>query len=100
MFEMYGLVEVMENQQLTFYFVTIELEEEHINLIDRTDGKKPLNIKIPLDEIKNFKTHTIFNTEEISFDYLGVTYKFIEYGNLTISLFSRLLEEKMYLVNY
>ena len=95
MTDIYGLVEVNNELYLTFYFVTIELEEKHLVLKDRTNGKKPLNLIIPLDNITEFKTHTVFYTEEISFNYEGNNYKFVEYGNQTISLFGKLLERKM-----
>lgn len=100
MTDIYGLVEVTNELYLAFYFVTIELEEEHLILKDRTNGKKPLNLTIPLTEITEFKTHTVFYTEEISFTYQGVNYKFVEYGNKTISLFGKLLERKLLATSY
>lgn len=96
--EIYGLVEVRNNQMLTFYFVTIEFDGDMILLKDRSDGKKPLNIQIPITETENFKTQTTYGTEEISFDFQNNNYKFVEYGNQTIRLFGKLLEEKMYLL--
>ena len=93
--EIYGLVEVSQGLYLTFYFVTIELEGNELILKDRTNGKKPLNMIIPLHKIKDFRTMNSFLTEEISFTFEDVDYKFVEYGNKTISLFSQLLERKM-----
>ncbi|MEG0284674.1 MULTISPECIES: hypothetical protein [Vagococcus] len=93
--EIYGLVEVSQGLYLTFYFVTIELEENTLILKDRTNGKKPLNMSIPLNDIENFRTLNRFLTEEITFTFEGADYKFVEYGNKTISLFSQLLERKM-----
>lgn len=95
MTDIYGLVEVSRGLELAFYFVTIELEEQVLYLKDRTDGKKPLNMVIPLTEMEDFKTHTVFSTEEISFNYQNVNYKFVEYGNQTITLFGKLLERNM-----
>lgn len=96
--DIYGLVEVRNNQMLTFYFVTIEFDGEVILLKDRSDGKKPLNMKIDMDGIRNFKKQSTYGTEEISFDYEKNNYKFVEYGNQTIRLFGKLLEERMYLL--
>lgn len=96
--EIYGLVEVRNNQMLTFYFVTIEFDGDMILLKDRSDGKKTLNIHIPITETENFNTQTTYGTEEISFDFQNNNYKFVEYGNQTIRLFGKLLEEKMYLL--
>lgn len=95
MIEIYGLVEVSSGLDLAFYFVTIELNDQVLYLHDRTNGKKPLNMIIPLNEIEEFKTHTVFSTEEISFTFENLNYKFVEYGNQTISLFSKLLERNM-----
>jgi hypothetical protein len=50
---------------------------------------------IPLSEMEDFRTHTVFSTEEISFNYQDVSYKFVEYGNQTITLFGKLLERNM-----
>lgn len=98
--DIYGLVEIRNDQMLTFYFVTIEFDGDSILLKDRSDGKKPLNMKIDMDSIRNFKTQSTYGTEEISFDYEKNNYKFVEYGNQTIRLFGKLLEERMYLLTY
>jgi hypothetical protein len=45
--------------------------------------------------MEDFRTHTVFSTEEISFNYQDVSYKFVEYGNQTITLFGKLLERNM-----
>ncbi|MBO0476741.1 hypothetical protein DOK76_06645 [Vagococcus sp. DIV0080] len=95
MTDIYGLVEVSNGTTLCFYFVTIELNDDTLFLKDRSNGKKPLNIQIPLEKIEEFKTHTVYNTEEISFIFNDNHYKFVEYGNQTISLLSELLEKKM-----
>lgn len=95
MTDIFGLVEVSRGLDLAFYFVTIELEEQVLYLKDRTNGKKPLNMMIPLSEMEDFRTHTVFSTEEISFNYQDVSYKFVEYGNQTITLFGKLLERNM-----
>lgn len=96
--EMYGLVEVENGTELAFYFVTITINEKAVVLSDRTNGKKPLNLHIPLGEIEKFKTQTIFGTEEISFYFDNHQYKFIEYGNQTIKRFGKLLDEVLSLV--
>ncbi len=93
--DIYGLVEVSRGLDLAFYFVTIELEDDALYLKDRSNGKKPLNMMIPLSDMEEFKTHTVFSTQEISFNYQKVNYKFVEYGNQTITLFGKLLERKM-----
>lgn len=95
MSEIYGLVEVSEASSLTFYFVTIELDKQVLQLRDRTDGKKPLNIDIPFTEIVDFKATNAFLTAEVSFAFEDKQYKFVEYGNKTISRFSQLLEREM-----
>ncbi|HCM88313.1 MULTISPECIES: hypothetical protein [Vagococcus] len=96
--EMYGLVEIENRNTLAFYFVTIDIVENDIVLSDRSNGKKPLNLSIPLNDITKFKTQTIFATEEISFYYQGLQYKFVEYGNHTIKYFGKLLDERLNLL--
>ncbi|MEG0254219.1 MAG: hypothetical protein RR554_01940 [Vagococcus sp.] len=95
MFDIYGLVEVESCENLTFYFVSIDLNDSCIKLSDRTNGKKPLNISIPLSDIENFHTKTIYDTDQISFTYQDNHYKFVEYGNQTISIFGKILEERL-----
>lgn len=64
MTDIYGLVEVSRGLDLAFYFVTIELEEQVLYLKDRTNGKKPLNMMIPLSEMEDFRTHTVFQLKK------------------------------------
>lgn len=95
MFDIYGLVEVESFENLAFYFVSIDLSDSSIVLSDRTNGKKPLNLHIPLSEITDFHTKTIYDTDQISFSYKDNQYKFVEYGNQTISIFGKILEERL-----
>ncbi|MDT2847726.1 hypothetical protein P7H60_00915 [Vagococcus carniphilus] len=95
MMDIYGLVEVSSGIDLTFYFVTIDVTEANLILSDRSQGKNPLNITIPLKDIKKFNTQTVYGTDQISFWYNDVNYKFVEYGNRTISFLGDYLDSRL-----
>lgn len=94
---MYGIVEITTHHRLDFYFVSIYVNEDYLILEDRTDGKKPLNQVIPLTEITELKRLNSKESEGILFTYQMKQYKFVEYGNQTITIFSQLLERYMLL---
>ena len=96
--DIYGIVEVSNRKMLAFYFVTIHFEEEVVVLSDRSEGKKILNLRIPITEMTNYQSKAPGGNEIISFDFQKNNYRFIEYGNKTVRLFGKLLEERMYLL--
>ncbi len=95
MIDIYGLVEVNSEDGLILYFVTIDLTEHELILSDRSQGKKSLNLKIPLSEIKQFNTQTTYGIEQVSFWYNEVNYKFVEYGNQTIRFLRNILKKRL-----
>lgn len=95
MMDIYGLVEVSSGINLTFYFVTIDVTDSTLILSDRSQGKKPLNITIPLKDMKKFNTQTVYGTDQISFWYNNDNYKFVEYGNRTISFLGEFLDNRL-----
>ncbi|WP_326716503.1 hypothetical protein [Vagococcus jeotgali] len=95
---MYGIVEFNHQDTLTFFFVTINLSENILYLEDRAGGKKPFNKVIPVVDIKEVTQLNDKSIQGIYFNYQGDGYRFVEYGNHTISIFSRLLAQQYFLV--